>query len=492
MNKKVVVIGGGLGGISAALHLRAKGFHVEIFESNDRLGGKMNEHRWNEFRFDTGPTLLTMPFILDDLFSTLHLHRPDYLDLTLVDPICRYFWDDGTTIDMSNSLETSIEQMAMISAKDASNYVNYLKYGRRIYDLSADLFLFRPIHEISSLMRWETLAKLFHSYEIDPFRTVHNANRSFFHDPKIVQLFDRYTTYNGSNPFKAPATLNIIPYVEHELGGYYIKGGMYRLIDVLSNLLQDMDVKIHPSTRVDKLIHRDKKATGVIVNGEAVSADYIVCNADVVNAYNTLIDGFERRRVRLNRLEPSSSGLVFLWAVRKKMDRLAHHNLFFASNYQQEFDQIFKQKIVPEEPTIYVSISSKSDPRHAPSGHENWFVLVNTPYITEDQDWSSLIESTRHHVLSRLGQFGIDLSDGIAHESVISPLDFEQKYGSNRGSIYGISSNSRTSAFRRPPNRNRDLENLYFCGGSTHPGGGVPLTLLSGKICADLINDKKR
>lgn len=492
MNKRVIVIGGGLGGISAALSLAVEGYDVDIFERNEQPGGKMNEYQWQKFRFDTGPTLLTMPFVIDDLFASIGINRSDYLELTAIDPICRYVWDDGTTINMSSNLADTIEQLALISDKDARNYIKYLKYGHRIYDISADLFLFKPIHELNSILNWSTFKKIFQIHRIDSLRTVHKANTSFFSDPKIIQLFDRYSTYNGSNPFSAPATLNIIPYVEYELGGYYIKGGMYRLIDQLWTLLKSMNVKLHTSTNVEKILHHHGKATGIIAQGEKIDADYIVCNADVVNTYGTLIDGFEKRKFKMNSLEPSLSGLVFLWAVTKKFDILAHHNLFFASNYEAEFDQIFKQKIAPDQPTIYLSISSKSDPDHAAPGGENWFVLVNMPYMTGDQDWMEITEVTRTKVLSRLRHFGIDMSDKILHEKAITPLDFEERYGSNRGSIYGISSNSRSSAFRRPPNRSRDLENLYFCGGSTHPGGGVPLTILSGRICAELICNKNR
>jgi len=491
MDKRVIIIGGGLGGLSASLYLAAHGFKVDVFEQNEKLGGKMNEYKWDKFRFDTGPTLITMPFIIDDLFSKLNLHRPDYLELELIDPICRYFWNDGTSIDMSSEINKSIEQLSRISEEDASSLKPYLKYAHRIYDISADLFLLNPIHEINTLMRWKTFYKLFHAYKIDPFRTVHNANKSFFAHPKTIQIFDRYATYNGSNPFEAPATLNIIPYVEYELGGYYIKGGMYRLVHVLGKLLKDMDINVHTSTKVDKIIHDNDRVMGVVVNGEKLKADYIICNSDVVSSFNTLIDGFEERTKKLNKLEPSISGLVFLWAVSKQYKKLAHHNIIFASNYEEEFRTIFKDKMAPEDPTIYISISSKADPAHATRQGENWFILINTPYLTEYQDWDVIRNHIRARIVSKLARTGIDdIEKHIMHEQVYSPLDFYNKYGSNRGSIYGISSNSRSSAFKRPPNRSRDLKGLYFAGGSTHPGGGVPLAILSGKICSDLIVER--
>jgi phytoene desaturase len=328
---------------------------------------------------------------------------------------------------------------------------------------------------------------LFRIHHLDPFRTVHRAVSRHFQDPRLVQLFDRYTTYNGSNPFRAPATLNVIPYVEYAFGGWYVRGGLYRIAEALAEVARRLGVEIHTSRPVEKILHDGRRVKGMQADGEKVAADFVLCGADVVDTWNHLIDGFPRRTEKLNRLEPSSSGMVFLWGVRGRHPPLAMHNILFSEDYRREFASLFDRLEPPDDPTVYIAITSRVDSDHAPEDGENWFVLLNMPHLAEGQNWQEAVDRTRRAVLARLGRAGIDVSGAIATEQVWTPEDFQRQYGSNRGSIYGISSNSRSAAFRRPPNRSRELEGLFFAGGSTHPGGGIPLVLLSGKMAADLI-----
>jgi phytoene desaturase len=307
----------------------------------------------------------------------------------------------------------------------------------------------------------------------------------------LVQLFNRYATYNGSDPFQAPATLNIIPYVENELGGYYIQGGMYRLVEALEIIAKHLGVEIYTSTRVEKIKQLNGKITGLMVRGEFIPADYVLSGADIVETFNALLDNFTDQREKLNRLEPSLSGMIFLWGINCTYPALAHHNIIFSNDYQLEFSQIFNENAAPDDPTIYIAISSKSDSSHAPNGSENWFVLLNMPYLNHKQDWENEKKRMREIVLKKLQNNNLDISGDIVHEKCITPLDFHSIYAGNRGSIYGLSSNSRLTAFRRPANRSRLIQGLYFAGGSTHPGGGIPLVLLSGKISADLIAEKE-
>jgi phytoene desaturase len=327
---------------------------------------------------------------------------------------------------------------------------------------------------------------------IDPFRTVHTSLKRFFKNESILQLFDRYATYNGSNPYQAPATLNIIPYVEYGLGGYYVRGGMFRIVEALEQVARQSGVEIQLNARVTSIKHRDGQITGVVVNGDQVQVNRVLCNADVVTTFNDLIEGLPRRRKQLNAFEPSLSGMVFLWGVKSTFPRMKHHNIFFSSDYEQEFEQIFKQKQPPDDPTIYVAITSRVDASDAPPGCENWFVLLNMPYLAANQDWDSAVNSMREKVLEKLKQHGLDVGPHISCEKVLTPEYFYQKYGSNCGSIYGISSNSRTMAFQRPANRSRDLRGLYFAGGACHPGGGIPLVLLSGKMAAELLIENEQ
>ena len=490
-NKRVAVVGGGLGALSGAIRLARLGFSVQLFEKNPKIGGKVNEAVLDGYRFDTGASLLTMPFVIDELFDFAGFKRADYLDFVSIDPICRYFFSDGSVMDASANKAKMKAAIQQLSPDDVEAYERFLKYAERIHTLTSEIFMFTPIHAFKKLMKPRHFRTLFKLHQIDPFRTVHQSVSRFFSDPRLIQLFDRYATYNGSDPFQAPATLNIIPYIEYGLGGYYVKGGIYRLVDALMTVACALGVQVHTSAKVEKICHARKRVSGVRVNGKKVEADYVLCGADAVVAYNELIDGHQKRRERLNRLEPSVSGMVFLWGVRAKHPKLAHHNIIFSSDYDAEFTQIFKHQQVPDEPTIYIAITSKADAEHAPADGENWFVLLNMPYLSLGQVWGKEKDRMRSVVLNKLKQLGFDIADRIEVEQVYTPEDFSQLYASNQGSIYGISSNSKTTAFRRIPNRSRTLQGLYFAGGSVHPGGGIPLVILSGKMAATLIAEDR-
>ncbi len=492
MPKKVLVIGAGLGALSGAIRLARTGFEVHVYEKNSHAGGKLNERRLGAYHFDTGPSLLTMPFVIDELFAFAGVSRAEALAFVPIDPICRYFFADGSVLDASGDVAKMQAAIGKFSERDALSYKKFLRYSARIYERTAGVFLFSPLHEFTKLLSLKNLGTLLRLHEIDPLRTVHQSVACFFEDERLVQLFDRYATYNGSNPYRAPATLNIIPHVEYTLGSYYIRGGMYRLVEALVHLAERVGVTFHFSTAVQGLVHDGKRVTGLQIENETLPADYVLCGQDVVVAHEQLLDGFERRRKKLARLEPSCSGLVFLWGVNKKHERLSHHNIFFARDYKKEFEQIFEQRVPPDDATIYVAITSKSDPEHAPEGCENWFVLLNMPYLTHAVNWKEALPRVRAAALDKLRRRGFDIERSIEVEDVITPEDFYALYRSNRGSIYGISSNSRSTAFKRPANRSRELRGLYFAGGSTHPGGGIPLVLLSGKMAAELIADAAR
>ena len=486
-NKTVAVIGGGLGALSGAIRLARMGFSVQLFEKNPKLGGKVNEVVLAGYRFDTGASLLTMPSVIDELFDFAGFKRSNYLDFTPIDPICRYFFPDGSMMDASADTGKMKAAIAQLSPNDVKAYERFLKYAERIHDLTAEIFMFTPIHELRKLMRHRYFRTLFRLHQIDPFRTVHQSVSRFFSDPRLVQLFDRYATYNGSDPFQAPATLNIIPHIEYGVGGYYIKGGIYRLVDVLNTVACALGVEIHTSAKVETIRHDGKRVRGVQVNGVGIDADYVLCGADAVVAYHELIDGLQDQREKLNQLEPSLSGMVFLWGVKAKHPTLAHHNIIFSSDYSTEFKQIFRDRQAPDEPTIYIAITSKADTAHAPADGENWFVLLNMPYLVPGQMWEKEKIRMRKIVFYRLKQLGFDIADQIEVEQIYTPEDFSELYASNQGSIYGVSSNSKATAFRRLPNRSRLLDGLYFAGGSVHPGGGIPLVILSGKMAAALI-----
>ena len=482
MADRIAVVGAGLGGLSAAIHLAGRGKQVTVYEKNETPGGKASELRASGFRFDTGPSLLTMPFVLQELYDAADAQPEERVELVPVDPICRYFYPDGAMLDANTDEQTFREQVRALSPSDADAVTRFLDYSQRIYELTSDIFLFHSLTDLKALLRPNNLRTLLRLPQIDPFRTVHEGTTSFFRDPRIVQLFDRYATYNGSNPYAAPATLNIIPYVEYRLGGYYVRGGMYALVRSVEPIARRLGVDFRYGASVERITVDGGRVTGVKLA--------VVSNADAVFTMTRLLDatgaGAERRSRRYERLEPSCSGLVFLWGVRGRHERLAHHNIFFSEDYATEFDDIFVRHLPPHDPTVYVSITSRADATHAPEGHENWFVLVNMPHVTEENRHADPAV-TRAAVLRRLRRAGFDIEADIVFEESITPAELERRFNANRGSIYGISSNSRNAAFLRPRNALRSPKGLYLCGGAAHPGGGVPLVLLSGKLAAEAV-----
>lgn len=490
MSKKIAVIGGGLGGISAALYLSKYGYEIDIFEKNEKLGGKLNYTNNSGFYFDLGPSLLTMPFVVEDIFRHLSRNIEDYLEVVKLDNICRYFWSDGVVLDADSDISKFKENIKQISELDADNLSTFLDYSKTIYDLTADTFLFGPFMEWSELFKLKNYKTLLQLNKIDSNRTMQTAINSFFASDKLRQLFGRYATYNGSNPYSAPATLNIIPHVEYTLGSFYIKGGMYKIGEALEKLLIEQKVNIHTNTEVSKILTSGKKVRGIEFkeNNEIkhLDYDYIISNSDIVHTNESLIKD-KKLTKNYTKYEPSLSGFVLILGINKTFDNLKHHNILFSDDYKKEFDTIFQELDIPIDPTIYISITKKTDDTHAPIGAENWFILLNMPYNSNKINWDVKKTEVRDLIIKKLKKFGFDIEDDIMFEQSITPAEMETMYLTNKGSIYGLSSNSKFSAFLRQSNRNKKIENLYHVGGSVHPGGGIPLVILSGKIASELV-----
>ncbi len=491
--RRAIVVGAGLGGLSAAIRLAAAGWRVTVYEQQNLPGGKAGSEERGRYRFDTGPSLLTMPQVLEQLFAEAGRDWTDYLSVERLEVICNYFWQDGTRLHAYGDPGRFAAEIEAKLGEPAEHVHRYLAYAGRIHDVAAELFLWNSLHDrrtYSSRLFWNRIGQL---GKIDMLRTMNRANASFFRDPRLVQLFNRYATYNGSSPYRTPATLNIIPYVEYVQGGYAVVGGIHALPRALEKLAGELGVDIRYGERVNRIVTAGARGrrgvvTGVDVGGRFEPADAVVSNVDVSVTYPELLGDEQAKQLRRYRkLEPSSSGLVFYWGVREGFPELTVNNIFFSSDYEREFRTIFDEHRCPDDPTVYVNITSKVTPGDAPKNGENWFILVNAPYVGE-QDWKGESARMREIVVRRLSAaLGRDVAGAIEEEGVMTPADIERKTMSYRGALYGISSNSRLAAFARHPNRSPDYAGLYFCGGSAHPGGGMPLVMLSGKIAADLM-----
>ncbi len=318
---------------------------------------------------------------------------------------------------------------------------------------------------------------------------MHNANNSFFKDERIVQFYDRFATYNGSNPYQAPATLNVILHIEQHFGAYFPAGGMYSIVTGLVKLAEELGVKFHYNSPVEEIVLQGKQAAGIKVKGELLQGDIVISNMDVWFTYHKLLKAYPKLYPKkILAQERSSSALIFYWGINKQFPQLDLHNIFFSADYEQEFNHIWEQKDIYHDPTVYINISSKFKADDAPAGCENWFVMINVPSDT-GQDWDILIAHARENILNKLSKnLGEDISKLIISESILDPRGIESRTSSYQGSIYGTSSNNRFAAFLRHANKSSKISNLYFCGGSVHPGGGIPLCLLSAKIVSEWVD----
>ncbi len=470
-----------MGGLSVACRLAKSGLKVTVLEKNETVGGKVNLVESNGYKFDTGASLVTMKHIFDELFNFCGKKIEDYLEIVPLETICRYQWSDGTTFDASQSLQKTEAEIAKIEPQDVEGFRKFLADSKQKYEISERTFLAKSLNKLPKLLRPSYLPDLL---KISTLNTLAKHNEKYFKSPKLQQLFNRFATYNGSSPYKIPATFALIPYVEFGLGAWSVRGGIYQIPKALTKLAEELGVEFKLNCEVEKILIENGKAVGVLQkNGETLRSDFVVSNADAIETYRNLLP-----KKRYQKREPSCSGFVILLGTRKKFNQLSHHNIFFSDDYKAEFDAIFKHKIPAEKPTIYVCATSRTDATQAPEGCENLFILINAPYTNEKINWQIEAKPYRNLIVKMLEKCGLDgLESSIEFEQIITPEDFETKYRANKGSIYGISSNGIFSAFMRVPNRATDVENLYFVGGVTHPGGGMPLVLLSGKMATELI-----
>jgi phytoene desaturase len=475
--KKVIVIGAGVGGLSAACLMARQGYDVVVLERSGSVGGKLNEWREGGFRFDTGPSLLTMPWVLEALFTYCGRNVRDYLDLSALDSLCSYYFADGTRFVSYQDRNRALHQVRDIAPGDAQNYLDFLEYSRRLYNLTSDTFIYHPLRQWTDLLR----LPLSDALKIDAFKTVSQRVDASFESNYIRQFFKRFATYNGSSPYRSPATLNVIPHVELNTGGYYIRGGMYALASVLKSISIEMGATYRFDSHVEQIVVEKGVAIGVIVNEEFFEADIVISNSDAYETYLKLLSPVKvskTTRYIIKHTEPSCSGFVILLGTNKRWSQLDHHTIYFSKDYKNEFEDIFSHGKLPGDPTIYVADTSHTDPDHAIEGGSNLFVLVNAPYLREGQEPD--YESYSQLVIDQLESRGLEgLKSSILVKKMITPHEFYEKYRSNRGSIYGTSSNNKFAAFLRPRNRSKSIQNIWLTGGSTHPGGGIPLCIIS-------------
>lgn len=491
--RTAVVIGGGVGGLAVAARLAKQGWTVRLFEQAAQVGGKLGVFERDGFRFDTGPSILTMPHVFDALFADTGAPLASVLRLRRLDPVARCRFGDGTWLDVASSDEELLRNVETLRAGNAQQLSDFLARSTRIWDATHETFLGSALTRTGLVMATRRIADL---RAIAPWRTLRSLATSYLDDPRLVTFVDRYATYTGSDPRKAPAALASIPYVERAFGVWYIEGGLRRLAEALEERCRQLGVAIETDADVEAVTLTRGRASGVVVGGEHVHADVVIANADARHLYEDLLPrswSSNRALRRLRRAQPSLSGFVLCLAVRGQTPDLAHHTVLFPTHYDDEFDDLFGDEArLVRDPTIYVSVAR--DSVVAPSGHECWFVLVNAPRHSPSRDggidWDApgLRDSYADHVLELMARRGVDVRDRILWREIRTPSDLEARTRAIGGSIYGTSSNGVRSAFLRPANRSR-VPGLFLVGGSSHPGGGLPLVVLSAHIVARMIGD---
>jgi len=487
----VAVVGAGVAGLAAAARLAIAGHPVTVFEASASFGGKMHQFDLagpaGPYRFDAGPSLFTLPGLVDDIFRLAHRDPRDYLRYERLDPITQYFFADGTRLTAWADSPRFAQEIEQKLGVPAAQVEQFLARSGRAYNATAGTFLHKSLHRAGTYLSTDTLKAMAALPTLGLTGTMHARHeQAFGQDARLVQLFDRYATYNGSDPYQAPATLSLIPHLEHGLGAYYPEGGIYAIASSLHRLGTEFGVQYRFNEPVREIVAAGGHVTAVRTDQDIYDFGLVVSNMDVVPTYRRLLPTHPAPERTLGQPR-SSSALIFYWGIAHKFAELDVHNIFFSSDYRAEFRAIFEDKTVADDVTVYVNITSKKEPADAPPGHENWFVMVNVPH-DQGQDWNTLTQRTRQVVLARLHQaLGVDVEPLIASEKTWTPPGIAADTSSFGGALYGSSSNNALAAFLRHPNFSGRLDGLYFCGGSVHPGGGIPLCLLSAKIVAELI-----
>jgi phytoene desaturase len=480
-SKRIVIVGGGVGGLAAAIRLRAIGHSVTVFERNDVVGGKLATYERNGYTFDIGPSLVTLPHLFDDVFRTAGTTLDEQLELVRLDPQFAYHWANGSSLTVPDGDDATAAAFDEFAPNSGEQWRAFDARGRRIWDVADRTFFAGPMANPLALAK--RMRSPFDLTAIDPLRTLHRSAATFFDDPRLVQWAGRYATYSGSSPYAAPATLACIPHIESRFGCWYPMGGLDALRAAFERVARDAGVDIHTGVDVTRIT---TGATGAVSgveldDGSIEAADIVIANTDAEHLYADLLaDKTALKQVR--RAKRSTSGFVLCVGARGFTPGLEHHNVWFSDSYRAEYDQLETGELA-DDPTIYACVSSVTDPSQAPDGCENWFLLVNTP---PDVD----VDATSYGdlVLDRLADRGVDLRPRLEFRHTMTSADIERRYRSPGGAIYGTSSNGKRAAFVRPANRGA-RPGLYLVGGSSHPGGGLPLVTTSAKIVTEMIAD---
>jgi phytoene desaturase len=490
---KVGIIGGGLGGLAAAATLAARGHDVTLLEKNEWLGGKAAELNEGGFRFDMGPTILTMPRVLERVFAEAGRDMADYLDLRRLDPQWRCFYDDGTVLDLRDDPKEAAREIGKLSPPDEAGFQRFMEVASRLSDVSDRFFFWRSVEDLRDTMNLKenmNLGTLSDVMALRMHRTVAGQIKKDVKDPRVQQMLEHFIQYVGSSPLASPAVLCGIAQMQQGEGVWYPMGGTRAVPTALTRLGEELGVDYRTGVDVTKIDVEAGRAVAVVANGETLRFDKVVSNMDSVRTYRELVGGRAWQDFGHRTREAACSGIVLYLGLNKAYDHLAHHNFVFSRDPKEEFRAIYDRGVPAPDPTAYIAAPARTEPGVAPEGGEALYVLVHTPHLRQGHDWERMLPEERRKIMRKLARAAgmDDLEERIVVERTLTPQDIHDRYKVLDGAIYGLLSHGRVNGAFKPGNRSRQVRDLYLAGGSAHPGPGMPMALMSGWIAADSLH----
>ncbi len=491
----VGVVGGGLGGLAAACVLGARGHRVILFEKNDWVGGKAAVLEEDGFRFDMGPTILTVPAVLRRIFAEAGRDLDAALDLRRLDPQWRCFFDDGAVLDLTEDTAAMVGNLDTFAPGNSEGYRDFLRMSDGLHGVSERFFFWRSVEDIRDTLDFKKNMDLSTLRDVMSLRmgsTVAKEIRKRVPDARVAQMLDHFVQYVGSSPYNSPAVLCSIGHMQTDGGVWYPMGGTRAVPVALAKLAEDLGVEIRLSTGIRRIVS-DRGAVSAVETdaGETIPLSALVSNMDSVRTYRELVGGEAARSFgkRWNR-EPACSGVVLYLGLDRGYDHLLHHDFVFSRDPEEEFDWIYNKGEPAPDPTCYIAATARTEPGVAPPGGEALYVLVHTPYLRPHHDWSDMLPKYRRVILEKLARCAgmPDLESRIVFERTLTPADIHERYRVLNGAIYGLASHGKFFGAFKPGNRSRDLAGLYLAGGAAHPGPGMPMVLMSGWIAADSLD----
>ncbi|MCL4254342.1 MAG: phytoene desaturase [Anaerolineae bacterium] len=491
MSQKIIVIGSGFGGLGAAIRLAAKGYEVHILEKRDKLGGRAYTYEINGFKFDGGPTVITAPFMLDDIWAAAGRKREDYVTLTPCDPFYRIFDHNREFFDYNGDPEFIYKQIAKRNPDDVEGYKTFMGKTKAIFEKGFIELADKPFLNFTDMLKVAPDLIRLQSY-----KSVYQYVSQYIKDEFLRRCFSFHPLLIGGNPFDAPSIYAMIHYLEREWGIHYVMGGTGALVDGMGKLFTELGGKITVNAEVDEIMIDDstRKATGVrLKDGTVMKADIVVSNADVAFTYLNMIAPQYRKKnrdKRVKNLKYSMSLFVIYFGTKRKYREqgLAHHNIILGERYKELLRDIFKMKTVADDFSLYLHMPTLTDPSLAPEGGESFYVLSPVPHLGSGTDWTTAAKRYRDVIMQFLeDEYLPDLQANIVAEHYIDPLHFQNTLNSYMGAAFSVQPILLQSAWFRPHNRSEDIPNLYFVGAGTHPGAGLPGVLSSSIIAQDLI-----